>query len=77
MTDGDRIHFGMIRGGKWVVNGRRHESPSGAAIAVIRIRRPERAGVNGWTAWCVKRPGDRDWIFLNELRLSLKAGSQP
>ena len=76
MPDGDRFHFGMISGGLWVVNGRRHESPSGAAIAVIRIRRPERVGANGWAAWYVKRPGDRDWICLNELRFAAKARAE-
>ena len=75
MTDGDRFHFGTISGGLWVVNGRRHESPSSAAVAVLRMRRPERVGINGWTAWYVKRPGDRDWIFLNELRFAPRDGA--
>jgi hypothetical protein len=76
MTDGDRLHFGMISGGLWDVNGRRHKSPSGAASAVVQIRRPERVGINGWTAWYVKRPGDRDWIVLNELRLASRVRAE-
>jgi hypothetical protein len=52
-----------IQSGRWVgVDGVVRTSPSAAAGAISNTN------VNGWRFWFVKRPGDLDWIRLDELK---------
>lgn len=54
--------------GKIVWNGQRFESPSKAAIAVIRSTGTDRQAENGWRFWDVKTPESGEWRPAQSLR---------
>ena len=53
---------GRTDNGAMVVNGKRHGSPSAAAIAITG------SPVNGWRFWECKFPGSSQWRLLANLR---------
>lgn len=58
-----RSYRAEIKQGEWIdENGVRRQSPSEAAGAISSTK------VNGWRFWYSKRPGDDEWIRLDELR---------
>ena len=57
-----KAHFAKITGGAWVQDGETFGSPSASAYAITR------SGINGWSFWSVKRPGDAGWQQLGKLR---------
>lgn len=66
---------GTIAGGKWVVAGRKFDSPSTAATALVsKGRGRSKARVNGWLYWQVLPPGRNDWALLDSLRVGNPAG---
>jgi hypothetical protein len=66
---------GKIEGGRWVVGGRKFESPSTAATALVsRGRGRSKARVNGWLYWQVLKPGESDWALLDSLRIGNPKG---
>lgn len=65
---------GEIRNGRWMVHGRKFDSPSTAATAfVAKGRGRAKARVNGWLYWQVLPPGETAWALLDSLRLELAA----
>lgn len=56
------LHNGRVENGALVVNGRRFESPSPAAISITG------SSVNGWRFWECRRPGDSKWVSIDGLR---------
>lgn len=54
--------------GKWWVRGRFFSTPSEAAKSLARTREGREPSLDGWKYWYVKRPSDRDWISLDDLR---------
>ena len=58
---------GLIDDGAWLIEGVRHSTPSGAAIAVARTRSGGRTNLNGWNYWQALMPGQSTWIPLNQL----------
>lgn len=66
-----RLYSGVIENGRWVVEGERFGSPSKAAGGVARTTDGKRPQLNGWIYWQVRRPGDEDWIPINQLRPSM------
>lgn len=54
--------YGKVDSGGFVVDGKRFNSPSAAAVAI--------AGhpVNGWTFWACRFPGKSSWQMLKSLR---------
>lgn len=52
---------GRVEGGSLVVDGKRHKSPSGAAMSITR------SPVNGWRFWEYRTPGD-DWRPIHSRR---------
>ena len=63
-----RQYPGVIENGEWLVEGKRFNSPSGAACGVALTRGGKNASVNGWNYWRCKRPGDTTWTSIKQLR---------
>jgi hypothetical protein len=57
-----RTYLGRIEGGALVVDGKRYDSPSPAAIKITG------SPVNGWTFWECRLPGRANWQSLKSLR---------
>lgn len=68
MQRNDQEHICIIDNGKWLVEGRRMNSPSGAAKLVGRTQDGRTTEWKGWHHWSVKRPGDAEWIPILRLR---------
>ena len=58
-----QLHLAEVRDGALMLNGKRYESPSSAAMAITNNK-----PVNGWTFWEVKLPGHGDWQTMKDLR---------
>jgi predicted CopG family antitoxin len=56
-----QLHTARIEGGSLVVNGKRFNSPSAAAVSITG------SPVNGWRFWECKLPG-KSWQFIESLR---------
>jgi hypothetical protein len=66
---------GRIEAGRWVVAGRKFDSPSTAATALVaKGRGRSKARVNGWLYWQVLKPGESDWALLDSLRIGNPTG---
>lgn len=66
---------GTIDNGRWIVGGRKFDSPSTAATALVsKGRGRSKARVNGWLYWQVLPPGQTDWALLDSLRIGNPAG---
>jgi hypothetical protein len=61
-------YYAEIDDGKVGWNGRRFESLSKAAVAVIRSTGTDRRTENGWRFWEVKTPESNDWETAYDLR---------
>ena len=68
------VYHGRIDDGGWLVEGKRFNSPSGAA-GVAKTRAGNTTKLDGWLYWQARRPGDHDWASIKELRR--KARPQP
>lgn len=55
-------YLARVAAGALVLNGKRFDSPSAAAMSITRHP------VNGWTFWECRRPGQGKWLKLRELR---------
>ena len=55
-------YTGKVQVGALVVNGKRYESPSSAAVAITG------SAVNGWRFWECKLPGRSTWQLIESLR---------
>lgn len=56
--------LGRVEGGALVLNGKRYDTPSAAAVAITT--KP----VNGWTFWECRVPGQAGWTIVKALRKS-------
>jgi len=56
--------LGRVEGGALVMNGKRYDSPSSAAVSITDNP------VNGWTFWECRLPGQGGWKILKALRKS-------
>lgn len=75
---GKQIYDGTISNGKWIVDGRVFDSPSGAASELAVTKKGKSTKLNGWLYWKVKLPGATEWKSLRLLRAraqALKRGS--
>ena len=68
MSYNRQTNYGEIRAGAWWVDNTRYDTPSGAASAVARNKQGEITKLDGWRYWQVKKPGERAWTPLAELR---------
>ncbi len=57
-----QIHMARVSAGALVLNSRRFNSPSAAAMSITSNP------VNGWTFWECRLPGQGRWTSLKELR---------
>lgn len=57
-----QLHLAEVKDGALMLNGRRYDSPSAAAMTITK------APVNGWTFWEVKLPGHGEWQTMKRLR---------
>lgn len=68
MTYNDRIYEGQIVEGRWVIDGREFDSPSGAASGIARTKKGGTTRLDGWIYWEVRLPGENQWSRLEALR---------
>lgn len=57
-----QTHLGRVEGGALVLNAKRFDTPSAAAMSITRNP------VNGWTFWECRLPGRASWQPLKALR---------
>ena len=57
-----REHIAEVKDGALLLNGKRYDSPSAAAMAITT------SPVNGWVFWEVKVPGQDEWRPMKQLR---------
>jgi hypothetical protein len=63
-----RQHEGQVVDGKWIVDGKTFDSPSGAASGVAITKSGKRTRLDGWIYWEVRVPGDESWMPISGLR---------
>lgn len=66
-----RLHEGEIVDGKWVVDGKTFDSPSGAASGVAITRSGKHTRLDGWIYWEAKQPGEDKWTRIAALRTGM------
>lgn len=59
----EAAHFGHVKDGAIVIEGKPYTSVSGAAAAITG-----RATTNGWSFWTVKLPGKTEFVPIASLR---------
>ena len=59
-----QIWLGRVEGGALVLNGKRYDTPSAAAVSITGNP------VNGWTFWECRLPGQAGWRIIKSLRKS-------
>lgn len=68
MTYGEQHFTGRIVDGVWAVEGKKFDTPSGAAGGLALTKDGKHPPLNGWIYWEVKRPGETGWTPINRLR---------
>jgi hypothetical protein len=68
MSYNEQTFRGHVSDGRWVIEGRQFDSPSGAASGVALTHQGGKTKLNGWSYWEVKRPGDDGWVHIQSLR---------
>jgi hypothetical protein len=71
-----RQYEGEIVDGKWLVEGKIFNSPSGAAGGVALTKKGHKTKLDGWIYWEVKGPSEASWTSLNKLRADVAAPSK-
>ena len=57
-----QTHLARVESGALVLNGKRYDSPSAAAISITG------STVNGWRFWEARLPGEASWKMIESLR---------
>jgi hypothetical protein len=57
-----RTYMAQVEGGALVLDGKRHPSPSAAAVSITS------SPVNGWRFWEARLPGQSGWKLIESLR---------
>jgi hypothetical protein len=57
-----QTHLGRVEAGALVLNGKRFDTPSAAAVSITNNP------VNGWTFWESRLPGQSSWQIIKALR---------
>ncbi|MFD1033146.1 hypothetical protein ACFQ15_00570 [Sphingomonas hankookensis] len=63
-----QVVTGVVRDGKWLIEGREFSSPSGAAGEMCRTKSGTKTSLDGWRYWEAKRPGDDSWTAISTMR---------
>ncbi len=61
-----QTYLGRVESGALVLNGKRYDSPSSAAVSITG------SAVNGWRFWEARLPGEASWKIIESLRRSVK-----
>ena len=62
------VAHGRVSGGRLVFNGAEYDSPSRAAMEVVRERRETPVNINGWKHLFAREPIHGSWESLDQLR---------
>lgn len=65
---GERVRFGLIEHGRWVVDGCRYDRPPNAIRRRGSGGGPPTLRPDEWIGWNVRLPGEGRWRTLNSLR---------
>jgi hypothetical protein len=57
-----QIYLARVESGALVLNGKRYDSPSAAAVSITG------SAVNGWRFWEARLPGEASWKMIESLR---------
>lgn len=68
MRYNNRQHEGRVVDGKWIVDGKPFDSPSGAASGVAVTKKGRNTKLDGWIYWQVQMPGETMWTPIATLR---------
>jgi hypothetical protein len=63
-----RTHVGEVVQGKWIIEGKSFDSPSGAASGVAITKAGTNTRLDGWIYWQVKLPSETSWTPIDALR---------
>jgi hypothetical protein len=63
-----RQYEGEIVDGKWVIEGKTFDSPSGAASGVAITKKGKQTRLDGWIYWEARLLGETFWQHINALR---------
>jgi hypothetical protein len=63
-----RQYEGEIVDGKWVIEGKTFDSPSGAASGIAITKRGKTTRLDGWIYWEIQAAGDTGWTPIKALR---------
>jgi hypothetical protein len=63
-----RLYEGEIVDGRWAIDGKNYDTPSGAASAVGLTKRGKKTRLDGWIYWQARVPGDTTWTPISALR---------
>ena len=63
-----RLYEGEIVNGKWVVERKTFDSPSGAASGIAMTKLGKTTRLDGWIYWEIQGPGDSGWTPIKSLR---------
>jgi hypothetical protein len=63
-----RQYEGEIVDGKWVIEGKTFDSPSGAASGIAITKSGNTTRLDGWIYWEVQAPSDTGWTPIKTLR---------
>jgi len=63
-----RLYEGEIVDGKWVIEGKIFDSPSGAASGIAVTKRGKKTRLDGWIYWEIQAPGDTGWTPIAAIR---------
>ncbi|MBI4205359.1 MAG: DUF2924 domain-containing protein [Betaproteobacteria bacterium] len=61
-----QTYLARVESGALVLNGKRYDSPSAAAVSITG------SAVNGWRFWEGRLPGEASWKMIESLRRSVK-----
>jgi hypothetical protein len=63
-----RQYEGEIADGRWAIEGKTFDSPSGAASGVAITKSGKKTRLDGWIYWETRAPGDTGWTPIAALR---------
>ena len=63
-----RQYEGEIVDGKWMIEGKTFDSPSGAASGIAITKSGNTTRLDGWIYWEVQAPSDTGWTPIKTLR---------
>src|SRR5205085_4873112 len=63
-----RLYEGEIVDGRWIIEGKTFDSPSGAASGIAVTKRGKKTRLDGWIYWEIQAPCETGWTPIAALR---------